>query len=101
LVTSSDSNPFSVAAECHPAMVDPKEAESIKIPLIMLASKEEPDDAVKEFEEKLKVTKHVETFKDQVHGWMAARADLSDERVKEEYTRGYKTVLDFFRKNWS
>jgi len=101
LVTSGSENPFSVAAECHPAMVDPKEAEGIKIPLIMLASKEEPDDKVKEFEEKLKVPKHVEIFKDQIHGWMAARGDLADERVKEEYIRGYKTVLDFFAKNWS
>ncbi|KAK4162457.1 Alpha/Beta hydrolase protein [Cladorrhinum sp. PSN259] len=101
LVTSGSENPFSVAAECHPAMVDPKEAEGIKIPLIMLASKEEPDDKVKQFEESLKVPKHVETFKDQIHGWMAARADLSDARVKEEYTRGYKTVLEFFAKNWS
>jgi len=100
LVTSGDSNPFVIAAEAHPAMVDPKEAEGIKVPLIMLASGEEPDDKVKEFEDNLKVTKHVETFKDQVHGWMAARADLSKDRVKEEYTRGYKTVLSFFGKNW-
>nr|CDN29925.1 Putative protein of unknown function [Podospora anserina] len=100
LVTSGDQNPFVVGAECHPAMVDPKEAEGIKIPLILLASKEEPEDKVKEFEEKLKVAKHVETFKDQIHGWMAARSDLSDARVKEEYIRGYKTVLDFFAKNW-
>ncbi|KAK4227538.1 hypothetical protein QBC38DRAFT_477692 [Podospora fimiseda] len=101
LVTSGSENPFVVGAECHPAMVDPKEAEGIKIPLILLASKEEPDDKVKQFEENLKVSKHVETFKDQIHGWMAARADLSDARVKEEYARGYKTVLDFFAKNWS
>ncbi|KAK0723811.1 Alpha/Beta hydrolase protein [Apiosordaria backusii] len=101
LVTSSDSNPFVVAAECHPAMIDPKEAEGIKIPLILLASKEEPADKVKEFEAKLKVPKHVETFTDQIHGWMAARGDLSDARVREEYIRGYKTVLDFFAKHWS
>jgi dienelactone hydrolase len=82
-------------------MVDPKEAEGIKVPLIMLASKEDPEDKVKEFEAKLKGVKHVEIFRDQIHGWMAARADLSDDRVKEEYTRGYKTVLDFFAKNWS
>ncbi|KAH8908174.1 alpha/beta-hydrolase [Coniochaeta sp. PMI_546] len=100
LVTSSSSNPFSIAAEIHPAMVDPAEAEGIKVPLILLASKEEPVDKVKEFENKLKNAKHVETFGDQIHGWMAARADLSDARVKEEYTRGYKTVLEFFGKNW-
>ncbi|KAB5562690.1 hypothetical protein GE09DRAFT_960491 [Coniochaeta sp. 2T2.1] len=102
LVTSSSSNnPFSIAAECHPAMVDPSEAAGIKVPFILLASKEEPVDKVKEFESKLAVpAKHVETFGDQVHGWMAARADLSDSRVKDEYTRGYKTVLEFFGKNW-
>jgi dienelactone hydrolase len=101
LITSGDSNPFSAAAEAHPAMVDPKEAESIKVPFIMLASGEEPEDKVKQFEDALNVPKHVEIFKDQVHGWMAARADLSNDRVKDEYTRGYKTVLDFFAKNWS
>ena len=107
-------------------MVEPKEAESIKVPLVMLASGEEPVDKVLQFEETLKVPKHVEIFKDQyvlrvppfpatpkrhlswtnrisdrIHGWMAARSDLSDERVKKEYIRGYKTVLEFFGKNWS
>lgn len=80
-------------------MVDPKDAEGIKVPLILLASKEEPDDAVAKFSETLKVDKHVETFKDQIHGWMAARADLEDARVKEEYTRGYKTVVEFFARH--
>jgi len=103
LVTSHPStNPFSIAAECHPAMVDPKDAEGIRVPLVMLASKEEPHDKVKHFEANLRHgAKHVETFGDQVHGWMAARADLSDERVKAEYARGYKVVLDFFAKHWS
>jgi hypothetical protein len=30
--------------------------------------------------------------------WMAARANLDDERVKVEYERGYKTLLEFFAK---
>jgi dienelactone hydrolase len=101
LVTSGDANPFKAAAECHPAMVDPKDAEGIKVPIIMLASGEEPENKVKEFEQALTVPKHVEIFGDQIHGWMAARADLSSERVKEEYTRGYKTVLSFFANHWS
>lgn len=82
-------------------MVEPKDAAGIKVPFALLASGEEPVDKVLKFEEELKVTKHVEIFKDQIHGWMAARSDLSDDRVKEEYIRGYKTVLDFFGKNWS
>lgn len=81
-------------------MVEPKDAEKIKIPLIMLASMEDPADKVQQFEATLKGAKHVETFGDQVHGWMAARGDLSNDRVKAEYIRGYKTVLDFFAKHW-
>ncbi|KAI1205252.1 Alpha/Beta hydrolase protein [Annulohypoxylon truncatum] len=101
LITSGDSNLFQIAAAVHPAMVDAAEAGGIKVPFILLASGEEPAETIKEFESKLKVPNHVETFADQVHGFMAARADLSNPRVKEEYTRGYQTVLDFFGKNWS
>ncbi len=43
--------------------------------------------------------KHVESFSDQLHGWMGARADLEDARNKEEYIRGWKTVLEFFGKH--
>lgn len=95
LVTSSDANPFKAGVECHPAMVDPSEAPKIKVPLAMLASQDEPADDVKKFEDGLTGPKHVEIFGDQIHGWMAARADLENPRVKEEYTRGYETVLKF------
>lgn len=72
-LTSQSDTPFTAAAEVHPAMVDPNDAKGITIPLCVLASKDEDRDAVKKFEEELKVPKHVETFGDQVHGWMAAR----------------------------
>lgn len=81
-------------------MVDPNDAEGVTVPTMLLASKDEPVDDVKKFEERLRVPKHVETFGDQIHGWMAARADLEDARVKEEYERGYKTVLKFFSENF-
>ena len=90
---------FSAAAEVHPAMVDPNDAEKVKIPFILLASKDEPADDVKAFGEKLTGVKHIETFGDQIHGWMAARADLSDSNVRDKYELGYKKVLDFFHKN--
>lgn len=98
-------------------MVDSKDALNIKIPLIMLASKDEDVEEVKKFEANLTADKHVETFKDQIHGYvfsssygvsrcwyfgnrfMAARSDLENERVKSEYERGYKTVLEFFGKH--
>ncbi|KKY37623.1 putative dienelactone hydrolase family protein [Diaporthe ampelina] len=97
---SSGESPFKIAAEIHPAMVDPKDAENIKVPLIMLASKDEDAGDVKKFEAALTGPKHVEIFDDQIHGWMAARSDLTDKRVQEEYTRGYKTVLNFFAKHF-
>jgi dienelactone hydrolase len=79
-------------------MIDPSDATSIKIPLCMLASGDESAEDVKKFEANLKGEKHVETFGDQIHGWMAARSDLEDERVKSEYVRGYKTLLEFYAK---
>lgn len=68
LTTSAPANPFVVAAECHPAMVDSKDALNIKVPLIMLASKDEDVEEVKKFEANLTGDKYVETFKDQIHG---------------------------------
>lgn len=96
MVTSTPDTKFAAGAECHPAMVDPADAEKIKIPLCLLASKDEDPEAVKKFGANLTGAKYVETFGDQIHGWMAARANLDDPRVKEEYERGYKTLLEFF-----
>ncbi|KAK7536382.1 dienelactone hydrolase [Phyllosticta citribraziliensis] len=98
LVSTSGSK-FKVAAAAHPAMVDPKDAPNITIPIAMLPSKDEDKDAVKQWQDGLKVKNKVEFFNDQIHGFMAARSDLSDDRVKHEYTRGYKTVLEFFHEN--
>lgn len=100
-MASGDADLFKIAGAVHPAMVDPAGAEKISVPYILLASMEEPADAIKDFQSKLKVVNHVETFEDQVHGFMAARGDLSISRVKEEYTRGYETLLKFFAKNWA
>jgi len=99
LTTSHPSTPFKAGAECHPAMIDPSDALNIQIPLCMLASGDESADDVKKFEANLKGDKHVEIFGDQIHGWMAARANLEEERVKGEYERGYKTLLEFFGKH--
>jgi len=98
-LTSQAGTKFSAAAEVHPAMVDAKDAKGIKIPLCMLASGDEKVEDVKAFEEGLTAEKYVETFGDQVHGWMAARGDLKNERVKKEYERGYQTLLDFYHKH--
>lgn len=99
LATKADNSPFGAVASVHPAMVDPADAQGINVPMALLASGDEPAEDVKKFEDALKVPKHVEIFKDQIHGWMAARSNLSDDRVKEEYERGYKTLLSFYGKH--
>jgi len=98
-LSSGKDTPFSAAASLHPAMISGEDAEKITIPFIMLPSKDEPKDDVEKFEKSLKVKKHVETFDTQIHGWMAARGDLDDPKVKKEYERGYETVLTFFHAN--
>ena len=92
-------SPFKAAAECHPAMVDPNDAAGIDIPLCILASKDEDAEAIKKFEANIKTPHHVETYGDQIHGWMGARADLSVQRNRDEYERGYSTLLHFFAKH--
>ncbi|OJJ43159.1 hypothetical protein ASPZODRAFT_104089 [Penicilliopsis zonata CBS 506.65] len=87
--------PFKAAVQCHPAMLDPEDAKKVTIPIAMLASKDESTDAVAQSKENFQVPNYVETFPTQIHGWMAARADLEDPQVRKEYERGYQTVLAF------
>ncbi|KAF2717107.1 hypothetical protein K431DRAFT_288856 [Polychaeton citri CBS 116435] len=91
-----ESSPFKAAAEVHPSMIDPSDAAGIKVPIAILASGDESVDDVQGFVNALTVPKYSETFADQVHGWMAARGDLENERSKAEYERGYATLLKFF-----
>jgi dienelactone hydrolase len=97
---AADDSLFKVGASCHPAMINHKDASAIKIPFIMLPSQDEDADAVAKFEAALTVPHHVETFADQIHGWMAARGNLEDERVRAEYVRGYKLIVKFFGENF-
>lgn len=90
---------FSAAVQTSPAMVDPADAEKVQIPMMMLASKDEPAEDVKKYEANLTVPKHVETYSTQVHGFMSARGDLNDSEGKKEYERGYKAALTFFHEH--
>jgi len=37
--------------------------------------------------------------RNQVHGFMSARDDLKDEKVKADYTKAYEELLSFFHDN--
>jgi len=98
LVSQKDT-PFKAAAVAHPAMVDANDAEAITIPIAMLPSKDEPKDDVEKWEKALKVKHVVEWFPNQIHGWLAARADLADKAVEADYKKGYEFVLNWFHEN--
>ena len=90
---------FKAAVQTSPALIDPVDAEKAQIPMMLLASKDEPAKDVKAYDEKLTVPKHVETFDDQVHGWMSARGDMVDATGKAGYERGYQLSLAWFHKH--
>jgi len=90
---------FSAAAMLHPSLMDAEDAAGVQVPLVLLPSMDEDRELIKAFQAGLKVDNHVETFEDQVHGWMSSRADFKIPRVKAEYLRGYGILRDFFEKH--
>ena len=80
-------------------MVDANDAPGVTIPFLMIPSKDEDKNDVKKWQEGLKVKNEVEWFDDQIHGFMAARSDLKDEKVKSAYTKAYDLLVDWFSKN--
>ncbi|KAF7197337.1 putative AIM2 family protein [Pseudocercospora fuligena] len=97
-VTSGENSPWKVGIQSSPAMVEPEDAKKVTVPMLVLASKDEPKDKIKAFGEELKGEKKVETFESSIHGWMSARADLEKEESKKEYERGYQVALEFLKK---
>lgn len=123
-LTSQSDSKFKAAAAAHPAMVDPSDAPGVTIPYLMIPSKDEDKEAVEKWQKGLKVCSsnshlvvfvcwlgtylltmvaqvknQVQWFDDQVHGFMAARGDLSDEHVKKQYEKAYGLLLNFFHEN--
>ncbi|KAJ4502168.1 hypothetical protein HRR83_009574 [Exophiala dermatitidis] len=72
-LVSGTGTPFKVAVSTSPALLDPADAAKVVIPMAVLASKDEPADAVRAYGDALKVEKHVETWPQSVHGWMSSR----------------------------
>lgn len=71
--------------------MDVADAVPIAIPHIVLASKDEPADAVEGYAKTIQSNSKggiVETYSTMWHGWMGARADLDGEESRAEYTRG-------------
>jgi len=93
---SQKGTPFKAAAACHPAMVDANDASGVTIPYAMFPSKDEPKEDIEKWQANIKVKNVVRWWPNQIHGFMAARADLKDEKVKEDYQKAYEELLSFF-----
>ncbi|KZF20995.1 dienelactone hydrolase [Xylona heveae TC161] len=99
---SGAGTPFVATGQVHPGRMEKADAEKITVPHIVLASKDEPAEAVAEYKEVIEkngTDGYVETYANMHHGWMGARANLEDEENKKEYLRAYTQLSDFFKKH--
>ncbi|KAG9100397.1 hypothetical protein FRC06_004173 [Ceratobasidium sp. 370] len=90
------------AVSIHPAMLDVKDAENLKVPLAIFPSKDEPLDLyeqiIKTISTKPFASKNVyKVYGDMYHGWAAARADLDKPETKKAYEDVYGTSVTFFK----
>lgn len=72
------------------------DAEKLTIPHIVLASKDEPAEAVQGYKDiigKNGIGGVIETYDKMWHGWMGARANLDGEESLAEYIRGYVILI--------
>ncbi|KAJ5301262.1 hypothetical protein N7508_006125 [Penicillium antarcticum] len=102
VIASGANSPFAASGQVHPGRMDVADAALISIPHIVLASKDEPADAVTGYAKVIDSNElggHVETFSTMWHGWMGARADLDGEESRSEYMRGYLQLAEFFEKH--
>ncbi|RMD40063.1 hypothetical protein DV735_g5059, partial [Chaetothyriales sp. CBS 134920] len=86
---------FKVGVQTSPALLDLADAPKIKIPMLVLPSKDEPLDEYEKYRDAITVPNRLEYFANQIHGWMSARGDLKDPAVLKDYERGYQLTADF------
>ncbi|RMZ76159.1 hypothetical protein DV738_g5121, partial [Chaetothyriales sp. CBS 135597] len=86
---------FKAGVQTSPALYDLADAPKVKIPMLLLPSKDEPREDWEKYRDALTVPNKLVYFGDQIHGWMSARGDLKDPAVKKDYERGYQLTVDF------
>lgn len=95
-LVSQANTPFKSAVAAHPAMVDANDAPDVTIPILLLPSSGEDKNDVGSYEKALKVKHEVEWYDDQVHGFLAARANLEDPKVVAAYEKGYQKIISWY-----
>lgn len=99
-ILAASQNPCSALASAHPSMIDPTEVPGVTVPVLLIASKEEPVELLTQFEANLKpdVKKQsrFETYGSMHHGFAASRARFDDEDNREKFTLAYQEFAKFF-----
>jgi len=100
VVTSEAMPELSAVAGFHPAFPDVADAEKIDVPFCFLPSQGEDYKTCKALydavEAKHPGQNHFQYFSESIHGWMGARADLSDPEQRKTFGEGYTILANFF-----
>ncbi|KAF9975769.1 hypothetical protein BGZ73_000440 [Actinomortierella ambigua] len=102
-VASEADTPFCAWGGPHPSFISGETVKNVKIPGILLPSKDEKDqdmiDAINELNSKNLAIKSVQhRFDNMFHGWTGGRGDWSDPEQKKEGERAMDLIADYFAK---
>ncbi|KAF3916546.1 hypothetical protein ABW20_dc0102145 [Dactylellina cionopaga] len=97
-LASRQGTTFIVSGQAHPSYLAPEDPKLISIPHICLASKGENASAIENYRTTLNDKCHVETYGQNIHGWMGAKANLQDASDKAAFEKGYHQIANFFAK---
>ncbi|GFZ50346.1 hypothetical protein JCM24511_08103 [Saitozyma sp. JCM 24511] len=103
LVTSEGVGNFKALSGAHPSFPANDDADKINVPLLLLPSQNEDMSVMNHIYEAVEKTNpgnnRLRQFAQWHHGWMGARANLSDEGNAKAFHEGYTEVADFFKKH--
>ncbi|KAK6508871.1 hypothetical protein TWF481_003638 [Arthrobotrys musiformis] len=97
VLLSQKATPFLVSGQAHPSFLANGDPDLVTIPHICLASKDENPERIAEYKTVMGEQGHVNTYPKDIHGWMGAKADLTDPDQKISFHSGYQEVSAFFR----
>ncbi|EPY53977.1 dienelactone hydrolase family protein [Schizosaccharomyces cryophilus OY26] len=102
LVTYPNTSEFVGIACPHASFPDPADAKNVHVPVLFLSSKDEDASIISAWEEEFKKNPAYKqsafhTYSDMHHGFMAARADLSNDNNRKCFYEGYEKISTFFQ----
>ncbi|KAI9727704.1 MAG: hypothetical protein M1828_005932 [Chrysothrix sp. TS-e1954] len=93
LASNQAGTAINASGQAHPARLAADDAKALKIPHLIMASKDEPAEDVTAFDKVEKpVGSETHTYPTMHHGWMGARAKLNESENAKEFSRGYEQL---------